>query len=382
MAARPAHGGGGVPYAAALVEPIAHGSVGPEVEDVQRRLEGLGISCGGDDRGEFGDGTLVATRTFQQRRGLPADGVVWQETWWALVGASYRLGDRMLYVTRPLLQGDDVRDLQRRLNRLGFDAGYDDGRYGPQTFEAVLDFQLNVGLPPDGITGPDTVDQLRRLHRQHQEAPAYAVREREELRQPPRLSVAGARVMIDPGHSEYRPGLTAPDGTPEHEVNWSIASLVEGRLTARGAHAVLGRGPTSSPSPAERAALANRENVEAIVSVHCNGLDSTAAHGAAAYYFGTDGYVSERGRRLAQICLDQICQAVGTPNCRTHPSTSSLLRESRAPAVIVEPGFLTHPEEGRALADPTHQRRIADALADAIVAFLLGEQAPAVPATI
>ena len=369
-----------MPYPPALVEPIAHGSVGPEVEDVQRRLEDLGLSCGHDDRGEFGDGTLTAVRIFQQRRGLPADGVVWLDTWWALVGASYRLGDRMLYVTRPLLQGDDVRDLQRRLNRLGFDAGYDDGLYGHQTFDAVREFQLNVGLPPDGITGPDTVDQVRRLHRQHQEAPAYAVREREELRRPPRLTVAGARVMIDPGHSEARPGHTAPDGTPEHVVTWRIANLLEGRLAARGAHVILGRGPTTSPTPSERAALANREDVEAILSIHGNALSSPSARGAAAYYFGTDGYVSERGRRLAQLCVDAVCTALDTPNCRTHPSTSALLRESRAPAVVVEPGFLTHPQEGLALVDPAHQRRIADTLADALVAFLLGETSPAVVA--
>ena len=369
-----------MPYPPALVEPIAHGSVGPEVEDVQRRLSDLGLSCGDDDRGEFGDGTLMAVRIFQQRRGLPADGVVWHDTWRALVGASYRLGDRMLYVTRPLLQGDDVRDLQRRLNRLGFDAGYDDGVYGPQTFEAVREFQLNVGLPPDGIAGPDTVDQVRRLHRQHQEAPAYAVREREELRRPPRMSVAGARVMVDAGSDVHRTVHAAPDGTPEHEVTWRIASLLEGRLAARGAHVILGRGPTTTPTPSERAALANREDVEAILSIHGNALGSPAARGAAAYYFGTDGYVSERGRRLAQLGVDAVCAEVDTPNCRTHPSTSALLRESRAPAVIVEPGFLTHPEEGRALLDPAYQRRIADALADAMVAFLLGETTPAVVA--
>ena len=354
-----------------------HGSAGPEVADVQQRLTDLGLSCDGDDRGEFGDRTLMAVRIFQQRRGLPADGVVWHDTWRALVGASYRLGDRMLYVTRPLLQGDDVRDLQRRLNRLGFDTGYDDGVYGQQTFDAVREFQLNVGLPPDGITGPDTVDQVRRLHRQHQEAPAYAVREREELRRPPRMSLAGARILVDAGSDVHRSVHTTPDGTPEHEVTWRIASLIEGRLTARGAHVVLGRGPATTPTPSERATLANREDVEAILSIHANALDTPAARGAAAYYFGTDGYVSERGRRLAQLCLDAVCSAVDTPNCRTHPSTSALLRESRAPAVIIEPGFLTHPQEGRDLVDPPYQRQIAHVLADAMVAFLLGETSSA-----
>ena len=359
------------------MEPITVGSVGPEVEDVQRRLEVLGVPCAGDELGDFGPATQAAVRTFQQQRGLPADGVVGDDTWRSLVGASFRLGDRMLYITRPMMQGDDVRDLQRRLNRLGFEAGYDDGLYGPQTAEAVRDFQLNVGIPVDGIAGPSTVDVVLRLHRQHQEAPAYAVRERELLRRPARTSIAGARIMVDAGHSPADPGVVGPDGTPEHAVTWAIAALTEGRLAALGAHVVLSRGPATSPSISERAAHANHEGVEAILSIHCNGLDSAEARGAAAYYFGTDGYVSEAGRMLAQLCVDAVCGAVGTPDCRTHPSTSALLRESRAPAVVVEPGFLTHPDEGRALTTPKHQRAIAGALAEAMLTFLVGGHARA-----
>jgi N-acetylmuramoyl-L-alanine amidase len=352
---------------------IQFGSVGAEVEDVQRRLTALGLSCDADDAGRFAAATGEAVRTFQQQRGLQADGIVGPDTWRSLVAAGYRLGDRMLYVTRPEIYGDDVRDLQRRLNRLGFDAGYDDGLYGAQTFDAVREFQLNVGLEVDGITGPSTLDVLTRLHRTHQSAPVYAVREREQLRRPTRReSLAGARIMVDAGHSPELPGLVAPDGTPEHEVTWQLAALLEGRLSALGAHVVLARGPATSPTPSDRATLANAEDVEAIISLHGNGVASTRARGAAAYYFGTEGYVSERGRLLAQLAVDLVCESTGTPNCRTHPSTTSLLRESRAPAVIVEPGFLTHPEEGRQLLDPAHQRVIASALADALQRFLSG----------
>ncbi len=359
------------------MELIRSGSVGPDVEDVQRRLAALGWSCAPDDDGSFGARTENCVRAFQQQRGLPADGMVGPDTWRSLVGASYRLGDRMLYIKRPMLAGDDVRELQRRLSRLGFDTGYDDGIFGVQTFEAVREFQLNAGLAVDGIAGPGTVDHLQRLHRRHQEAPAYVVREREQLRRPRRISMTGARLLIDAGHSPEDPGLTAEDGTTEQEVTWAIASLLEGRLSAMGAHVVLARGPASSPSTSDRAALANDEDVEVIVSIHTNGVDSEHAHGAAAYYFGTEGYVSERGRMLAQLAVDQVVADTGTPNCRTHPSTASLLRESRAPAVIVEPGFLTHPVEGPKLCDPAHQRLIAGALVEALQTFLAGAHSAA-----
>jgi N-acetylmuramoyl-L-alanine amidase len=355
------------------VELIRFGSIGPEVEDVQRRLEDLGYTCA-DAPGEFATGTLAAVRTFQQQRGLDSDGIVGDDTWRALVGASFRLGDRMLYLTRPMLHGDDVRDLQRRLSRLGFDAGYDDGMFGRQTFEAVREFQLNVGIVVDGIAGPRTVDLLSRLHRQHQLAPAYAVREREALRRPSRTSLAGARIMVDPAHGPDDPGLRAPDGTAEHEVTWQIGVLVQGRLAALGTNVLLSRGPLTTPTPSQRATHANREGVEAIVSIHTNGHASQQARGASGNFFGDAVHISERGAMLAELVVDRICEATGTPNCRTHPSTTGILRESRAPAITVAVGFLTHPEEGAALTQAEHQRAIADAIVSALVRYLVGHQ--------
>ncbi len=357
------------------MELIRIGQAGPEVEDVQRRLGDLGFPLV-EASGVFDEATQESVRAFQQHRGLPADGIVGEDTWRLLVGASYRLGDRMLYVTRPLLHGDDVRELQRRLNRLGFDCGYDDGLYGQQTFDAVRDFQLNVGLDVDGIAGPGTVDVLTRLHRQHQAAPAYVAREREQLRRTRRSSLAGARIMIDPAHGPDDPGAVARDRAAEHEVAWAIASVVEGQLAALGAHAVLSRGPATTPTPSERATHANREDVEAILSIHLNTDRSPAACGVAGYHFGTDQFVSERGRALAEHAVDRIVAATGTANCRVHPATSALLRESRAPAVIVEVGFLSHPQEGAALLSSEYQRLIAGELVDALVSFLLGHHAP------
>jgi len=359
------------------VEQIRTGHVGSAVEDVQRRLADLGFPCAEDDAGVFGEHTRSAVRAFQQYRGLPADGVVGEDTWRSLVAASYRLGDRMLYITRPLLHGDDIRELQRRLNRLGFDCGYDDGLYGTQTFEAVREFQLNVGLNVDGIAGPHSFDVLTRLHRQHQAAPAYVAREREHLRRRQRSSLAGARIMIDPAHGPDHQGAVSPDGVPEHEITWSLASLVEGRLSAFGAYVVLGRGPSTTPTPSERAAHANTEDVEAILSIHVDSAPSIHARGAAAYHFGTDGYVSERGRSLAERAVDGIVAATGTAHCRVHPATTALLRESRPPAVIVEVGFLSHPEEGRALTTREYQQLIAGELVDAMVSFLLGAETSA-----
>ena len=56
---------------------------------------------------------------------------------------------------------EQVRVLQRQLRLLGFDPGPVDGRYGPQTTDAVKHLQELSGLRPDGIVGPLTAEVLR-----------------------------------------------------------------------------------------------------------------------------------------------------------------------------------------------------------------------------
>jgi N-acetylmuramoyl-L-alanine amidase len=358
------------------IEPIGPGAVGPAVRDVQTRLAGLGYDCSADDEAVFGPATDAGVRAFQQDRGLPADGRVGADTWRSLVEAGRTLGDRRLYLTAPMLRGDDVRELQHRLNNLGFDTGYVDGVFGEDTAAAVRDFQLNVGLRVDGIVGRDVTEALRRLHRQHQSAPAASVREREALRSAPRRSsLAGARILLDAGHGPDDPGLRGLDGRPEHEITWEIANRVEGRLLARGVAVIPSRGPQTTPSASRRAELANDESVELILSVHLNGLPSPHARGCAGYYYGNGAFVSEAGRRFADLAVDAIVARTATLHCRTHPTTTALLRESRAPAVVVEPGFVTHPEEGRLLQRPAYQEDIAAALTEAVAAFLTRQQA-------
>jgi N-acetylmuramoyl-L-alanine amidase len=364
------------------MDPIALASSGPHVEDVQRLLSGIGLlppvdggAHGTDERGVFGVETQRAVRGLQQRHGLPADGIVDLETWQVLVAASYRIGDRLLFRTRPMLRGEDVRDLQLRLSRLGFDPGLADGVFGPETERALVAFQSEVGLVVDGIVGSETLEQLTRLHRDHHAAPASMARERSQLRRPTRTDLLGARILLDPANGPEVPGARAPDGTAEHEITWAIASLAEGRLTALGATALLSRGPATSPNAAERADVANSADVEVIVSIGLNQAQSPRDCGASAAYFGTGQYVSELGRALADHLLARTVAVLGTPDCRSHPAAVSILRLSRAPAVVLEPGFLTNPDDARRLKDPDVQRRLADAVVDGLVDFLTGRTA-------
>jgi N-acetylmuramoyl-L-alanine amidase len=350
------------------------------VRDVQRRLLALGHRIAADElAGSFGRSTDDAVRAFQRSRGLPADGMIGPDTWGRLVEAGYRLGDRTLYVRAPLFRGDDVLELQRRLNQLGFDAGREDGIFGEASGRAVLNFQRNIGMKADGIVGPDTVEALERI-RPVQPGPSRAlVREAEAVRAM-RTSIVGSRIAIDPGHGPEDPGTIGPGGVTESELTILLASDLADALSRRGAIPSMVRTADDTPTPSERARAANDLDAAVCVSLHLN-AGGPSEQGSTCAYFGTEETYSPAGQGLAERVQDSLTSRIGLVDGRTHRLTISLLRETRMPAVQVQPGFLTHPEDAALLVDRGARGRIADAIADGIAAFFAAPDVPLDAAT-
>jgi N-acetylmuramoyl-L-alanine amidase len=272
---------------------------------------------------------------FQEARGLHADGVCDEHTWAVLVEASWRLGDRLLYLRAPHLRGDDVADLQRRLGLLGFDAGRVDGIFGVLTGRALEDFQRNAGLHPDGICGYETVLALDRLKLRTPDGRSVAsVREHERLLHG-RRTLVGTRVVV---------GDLA-----------GLAGLARGatrQLRAAGAVVV----ELDDPDPSAQARAANRFGSDCYLGLH-----ATAANPTIAFY-AVPGFESVGGRRLAELIhqrLDPLVTGLATPRGMRLP----VLRETRMPAVLCELGPV------RSVLD--HAPVISGALGDALVEWAM-----------
>ena len=136
---------------------------GAAVEDLQRRLAQLGYLAQDAIDGIYENETVGAVKAFCRDFQLTTDGNVDQKIWSKLVDESYELGDRVLYLRLPFFHGKDVRVLQSALSALGFATGGNDGLFGPHTEEALRKFQLNLGLPADGIAGAFTFKALMNL---------------------------------------------------------------------------------------------------------------------------------------------------------------------------------------------------------------------------
>ncbi len=145
------------------METIRKNDTGPAVEDVQQRLVMLGFLQPSQASSIFDDATSAAVCSFSESVRLGSATEVDEKLWAALVDASYSLGDRTLYLRMPYFHGNDCRELQQALGALGFSCGGCDGIFGAHTELALRKFQLNLGLPSDGIAGAATYAAIRNL---------------------------------------------------------------------------------------------------------------------------------------------------------------------------------------------------------------------------
>jgi N-acetylmuramoyl-L-alanine amidase len=307
------------------------GDSGDAVRDLQARLTQCGCAVTLD--GQFGSETLAGVRDFQTRRGLRVDGICGSETWGALIESSWSLGDRMLYMHHPMLRGDDVSELQRRLNALGFDAGRQDGILGPETDTALRRFQRERGLQPDGVCGPATVESLMSVGTLAAGSVA-AVRERESLRRHARR-LRGRRLFL-----VVDPGLAA------------LGAATRRRLFDEGAAVAL------DSSGDDHAVLAGQANTFA--ADVCIAFVTGAEPGARCTYFANQTFRSEAGLCLAHGITHQlrtVLPAVEDPAGRTY----RLLRETRMAAVVCE--LFSREEPGGAATIASRGPELARALA-------------------
>ncbi len=275
-------------------------------------MAGLSLDTADDPPGHFGDHTTAAVRSFQARRGLRVDGVCGDQTWAAVVEAGYRLGDRLVYLRQPMLRGDDVASLQRRLGGLGFDAGRVDGIFGPDTQSALTEFQRNTGLVVDGVCGPATIHGLERLgKRQDEREPVTVVRETEALRHAPRT--------LDAKH-------VALGGDGLH----SVLSAAARTLVEAGAEVTL----VQHPDQSEQAAETNACKADVYLGLL---LVAGREECSSAHYAG-HRYESAGGRRLAELVQAAVPAALGVRDGGVRGMTLPILKETRMPAVLCEVG--------------------------------------------
>ncbi|HEY8532100.1 MAG TPA: N-acetylmuramoyl-L-alanine amidase CwlD [Limnochorda sp.] len=186
-------------------------------------------------------------------------------------------------------------------------------------------------------------------------------------------------VVIDPGHGGPDPGAVGRAGTLEKDVALAVGLELARYLNRAGIRTILTRtGDYRLADEAgslkerqvedlnRRAQVAEEAGATLLVSIHANSFPSPRWSGAQTFYQQGE----TESRRLAEAIQAQLVRRLPPNRRKARPADYRILRESEMPAVIVEVGFLSNPEEEARLRDRAYQGRVAEAIFHGIMDYL------------
>ncbi|MEX2355690.1 MAG: N-acetylmuramoyl-L-alanine amidase family protein [Thermaerobacterales bacterium] len=175
----------------------------------------------------------------------------------------------------------------------------------------------------------------------------------------------GRRIVVDPGHGGRDPGGVTASGVTEKELALVISQHLRNLLENAGAQVIMTRNSDVAVDLYDRAETANRSGADAFAAVHLNAFRHTEMHGTETYHHAS----SVEGRRLGQAVHQAMIQKLGRTDRGLRTANFVVLRETSMPAVLVEPLYLTYPQEERLALDPAVQLRIAQAVYEGLLEY-------------
>ncbi len=236
---------------------------------------------------------------------------------------------------------------------------------------------------------------------------------------PPRAAATRRTVVVvDAGHGGRDRGMRGPLGASrkvfEADITLSVAKRLRDELTRRGVEVVMTRSTDTLIALADRGRIANRNHGDLFLSIHVNAANPrwrnpAGARGFETYFLSEAKTDDERrvaaleneamkyeveaeagdGDALSFILNDMkqneflressdLAETVQEALKVVHPGTSRGVKQAGfvvlvgafMPSVLVEIGFGTNPAEAAYISGARGQRELADAIADATMAYL------------
>ena len=182
-------------------------------------------------------------------------------------------------------------------------------------------------------------------------------------------------VYLDAGHGGYDPGASY-FGISEKSLTLAIQSRVKAKLESEGYQVVTTRTSDTYVDLTDRSRAANASESDIFVSIHINASGSSAAQGIETYYYQPFAEYPSRinatyhanstrlsmSDTLANAIQSSLINATGAQNQGVKRRTFAVLRETTAPAVLLELGFLSNPQEAARLTTSAYQETLANAI--------------------
>lgn len=185
-------------------------------------------------------------------------------------------------------------------------------------------------------------------------------------------------VVVDAGHGDPDGGTVGSSGIIEKDINLAIAQKLQEVLEGKGIRVVMTRTGDSGLQDSsastiremkrsdmnKRLDIIKKSNADLFLSIHMNSFANGSVNGLHIFYAKNHAEMET----LADNIQNRMGQITGAKihAVKTADEHLFLMKNPPIPAILVECGFLSNPEEEKKLSDEDYQARIAWAIADAV----------------
>lgn len=194
------------------------------------------------------------------------------------------------------------------------------------------------------------------------------------------LPLSGKIIAIDAGHGGPDGGAVSREGLIEKDINLSVSLYLRDYLQQAGAIVVMtregdydlakddtkGYSKRKTEDLKQRVRSIEEKGVDLFISVHMNSVPSNRWSGAQTFYYPNH----EDNKAMAKSVQDELRTTLeNTDRVAKTVNTVYLLKALKMPAILVEVGFLSHPQESALLGDDVYQRKVATGIYRGILRY-------------
>ncbi len=176
--------------------------------------------------------------------------------------------------------------------------------------------------------------------------------------------VKSKTIIIDPGHGGQDSGAVGTRGTLEKNLTLVTAKLVYDKLKSAGANVFLTRSNDTYISLNSRVSTSHYRNSEAFISLHFDSTTDRRASGTTTYY-----YNSLKDAPLASKMNVEIVKQAKLRDRGIKFGNFHVIRENKAPAILLELGFLSNQTEELTVASSSYQERTAQGIYNGLTQY-------------
>ncbi len=180
---------------------------------------------------------------------------------------------------------------------------------------------------------------------------------------PSNHTLSGKVIVIDAGHGGRDPGAPAGGDYFEKDFTLEIAQKLQQLLASKGAFVIMTRTNDTYRSLNSRVLLSNKNNADIFVSIHFNSYPRESMNGVETYYY------KFKDKQLAKIMQTELVETLNSNNLGTKRARLFVIRNTIAPAILVEAAFLTNPDDRKKVFNPEYREKLSMALYKGILNY-------------